>query len=81
DFLVRQMAWREQLEAAKAAQDAAALDRLEKTLNTEVREFQALLAEEIDQQRNYPLAADTLRKLRFTDKLLADVGAAYEELG
>jgi len=81
DFLVRQMAWREQLEAAKAAQDAAALDRLEKTLNTEVREFQALLAEEIDQQRNYPLAAETLRKLRFTDKLLADVGAAYEELG
>jgi molecular chaperone HscB len=80
DFLVQQMEWREQLEEAKAAQDAAVLDRLEKTLRSEARDFQALLGEEIDQQRNYPLAAATLRKLRFTDKLLAEVGAAYEAI-
>jgi molecular chaperone HscB len=80
DFLVQQMEWREQLEDAKAAQDAAVLDRLEKTLRGEARDFQALLGEEIDQQRNYPLAAATLRKLRFTDKLLAEVGAAYEAI-
>jgi len=78
DFLVQHMEWSEELADAKAAQDVSVLDRLEKTLRNEARDFQTRLAEEIDQQRDYPLAAETLRKLRFTDKLLAEVGAAYE---
>ena len=80
DFLVQHMEWSEELADAKAVQDAAVLDRLEKTLRREAREFQGLLGEQIDRQRDYPLAAETLRKLRFTDKLLAEVGAAYETI-
>ena len=80
DFLVRQMEWREQLEDAKAGGDVAVLDRLEKALSDEARAFQARLGEEIDQRGDYPLAAETLRKLRFTDKLLAEVGEAYETI-
>jgi len=79
-FLVQQMEWREQLEDAKAAADQAVLDRLEKALRDEARQFQTRLADEIDQQHDYPGAAETLRKLRFTDKLLAEVGAAFEEM-
>jgi molecular chaperone HscB len=81
DFLVRHMEMSEQLADAKAAHDVAALDQLERVLHKEARELQTRLAEEIDQQRDYAGAAETLRKLRFTDKLLAEVGAAYEEVG
>ena len=80
DFLVQHMEWSEELADAKTARDVAVLDRLEKTLRNEARDFQARLGEEIDRQRNYPLATETLRKLRFTDKLLAEVGAAYETI-
>ncbi len=78
DFLMQHMEWSEELADARAAQDVAALDRMEKTLRNEAREFQARLAEQIDQKHDYPAAGETLRKLRFTDKLLAEVGAAYE---
>ncbi len=80
DFLVQQMEWREQLEDAKTTRDVAVLERLEKNLRGEARDYQARLAEEIDLRRNDSLAAETLRKLRFTDKLLAEVGAAYEDM-
>jgi len=81
DFLMQHMEWSEELADARAAQDVAVLDRLEKTLRQEARELQARLGEEIDQRHDYPVAGETLRKLRFTDKLLAEVGMAYEELG
>lgn len=80
DFLVQQMEWREELEAAQANADLALLERLEKALRSEARAYQAQLAEELDQRRDYPAAGETLRKLRFTDKLLAEVGAAFESL-
>ncbi|MDD5388071.1 MAG: Fe-S protein assembly co-chaperone HscB [Gallionellaceae bacterium] len=80
DFLMQHMEWSEELADAKEAQDMAVLDRLEKTLRDEARELQAQLAEQIDQRHDYPAAGETLRKLRFTDKLLADVGNAYEEI-
>jgi molecular chaperone HscB len=78
DFLMQHMEWSEELADAKKARDVTVLDRLEKTLRNEARDFQAQLAEQIDQHQDYPAASETLRKLRFTDKLLAEVGSAYE---
>jgi molecular chaperone HscB len=78
DFLVRQMEWSEELEHVKASGNVAELDRLDKTLRAEACELQARLGEAIDEQRNYTHAAEILRKLRFTDKLLAEVGTAYD---
>ncbi len=80
DFLERHMDWSEELAQARGERDVAALERLEQALRSEARAYQSRLTEEIDQQHDYPLAAETLRKLRFTDKLLAEVGAAYEEM-
>lgn len=81
DFLMLHMDMSETLAEARAAQDVAVLDRLEKTLREEARQFQGRLADEIDARHDYPSAAETLRKLRFTEKLLAEVGNAYEEIG
>ncbi len=80
DFLMQHMEYSEALADARSTQDLAVLDRMEKTLRQESRAFQVTLAEQLDQQHDYPAAAETLRKLRFTEKLLADVGAAYEEI-
>ncbi len=80
DFLERHMDWSEELAQARGERDVAALERLEQALRGEARAYQSRLTEEIDQRHDYPVAAETLRKLRFTDKLLAEVGAAYEEL-
>jgi molecular chaperone HscB len=80
DFLDQQMEWREQLAAAAAAGDPTALERLERTLRGEAARHQARLAETLDDRRDDAAAADTLRKLRFTEKLLADVAAAFDKL-
>ena len=80
DFIMLQMEWREALEAARGSQDAAALDALEKALRRHAAELQAELGELLDVRRDYRGAGDVLRKLRFMDKLLEEVGAAYEEM-
>ncbi len=80
DFLSRQMEWREQLADAVAAQDLEGLDRLEQMLREEAGKHQRRLADVLDTHRDDAAAAETLRKLRFTEKLLADVAAAYDSL-
>ncbi len=80
DFIMQQMAWREVLEAARGANDPEALDALERSLKGQAKAMQTELAEQLDALRDYPRASDTLRKLRFMDKLLEEVGAAYEAM-
>ncbi len=80
DFLMQQMAWREALEDARAGQDPGALQSLEKTLREHARSLQAELGRLLDEQHDYARAGDTLRKVRFMDKLQEEVGAAYEDL-
>ena len=80
DFILAQMDWREALEEARAAKDADALGGLEHTLKTRSRALQAELADLLDTRQDYPGASDALRKLRFMDKLLEEVGTAYEDL-
>jgi molecular chaperone HscB len=77
DFLMRQMAWREAL--ADAGGDSGALARLEDELRAHAAELRAELAQQIDRRRDWPAAAATLRKLRFMDKLLEEIEAAYEQ--
>lgn len=80
DFLMQQMAWREQLEAAKAKGDINALQRLEQAVRGEAEALERELAELLDERHDYGRAAETLRKYRFMDKLLAEIEAAYDEI-
>jgi molecular chaperone HscB len=80
DFLMQQMEWRETLEEARAGKDLAALDALEKTLRGQAGDLRVLLGVLLDERHDYARAGDTLRKLRFMDKLLEEVGVAYESL-
>ena len=80
DFIMQQMEWREALADAAQAGDEGALQRLEKDLRGQAKALQTELARLIDEDRNYPRAGETLRKVRFMDKLLEEVDAAYEEM-
>jgi len=77
-FLMQQMEWREAIDAARNARDMAELDRLQAELNAAYRAVDKELADLLDVDRNPAGATAAVRKLKFMDKLLAEVGDAYE---
>jgi molecular chaperone HscB len=80
DFLMQQMELREAIESATRARDAAALDRLGADIATRKRALEARLAEAIDARKDYAGAAELVRKLRFLDKLDAEIDSAFEAI-
>lgn len=80
DFLMAQMEWRESLEAANEAHDAAALAGLETRLHAEMQALYALAEGQLDAQHDYPAAAATFRKLMFLEKLREEIHYAMTEL-
>lgn len=77
-FLMQQMEWREAIDVARDARDMAALDRLQAELNAAYRAVDKELADLLDVDKNPAAATAAVRKLKFMDKLLAEVGDAYE---
>ena len=80
EFLIRQMEQREALELAAAEKDGGALARMRTALRIEKRELQEAIGEQIDRRRDFPRAADLVRKLMFLDKLDAEIDAAFETM-
>jgi len=80
DFLLQQMEWREALMDAVENRDMTALQGLEKELQLQAKGLQSQLGHLLDEQKNFVEAGNVLRKVRFMDKLLQEVDAAYEEI-
>lgn len=80
DFLMQQMEWREALEDAAQSRDMAALQTLEKDLRAHAKALQGELASFLDERQDYVRAGETLRKVRFMDKLLEEIDTAYDEM-
>lgn len=79
-FLMQQMEWREAIEAARADKNMAMLDDLTRDLRMSHRQIEVQLADLIDTAHDFVAASETVRQLRFMDKLIAEVGDVYEEL-
>lgn len=79
-FLMEQMEWREAIGEAKDAGDAGELDHLASKLRKAMQELQEGLGKQLDQQHDFPGAAETVRKLRFFDKLREEINDALEAL-
>ncbi len=77
-FLMQQMEWREAISEARDAKDIAALDKLRDDLNKAYRTADSELAALLDVDKNPAAATESVRKLKFMDKLIAEVGDAYE---
>ncbi len=80
DFLMAQMDWREAVIDAQQARDVAALEELEARMQTETQALEAQVAIKIDSEKDYPTAAELVRKLRFMEKLAEEIHAAYDEI-
>ncbi len=80
DFLMQQMEWREAIEEAVQARDAAALTDLEMRLQHEMQELERELAAKIDVRCDYLAAAGDVRKLRFMEKLAEQIASAFDAL-
>ena len=72
------MEWREAISEARDAKDIAALDKLRDDLNKAYRTADSELAALLDVDKNPAAATESVRKLKFMDKLIAEVGDAYE---
>lgn len=79
-FLMRQMEWREAIEEAEQAGDLAALDRLLAELRRETVALTDALHAELDSAHDYAGAAESVRKLRFLDKVQTEIEQAIETL-
>lgn len=80
DFLMQQMEWREGIQEAREAGDMAALQTIEADLVSTARQLRSQLAEQLDERHDYPGAAQSVRKLKFMDKLVVEIHDTYEAL-
>lgn len=80
DFLLQQLGLREELELAVSRKDAAALDGLRADLRRSKDALIAEIREALDARKDYPGAADLLRKLMFLDRFHGEIDQAYEEV-
>jgi molecular chaperone HscB len=80
EFLMRQMEWREAIEEARNAADLAALEALSRELRHEANHLQDDLSAALDERGDYSGASETVRKLRFLDKVQTEIDFAIETL-
>ena len=80
EFLAEQMEWREEVETARDAGDAAALASLDGESAAEQKRLHAELARLIDREADFAGAKRALFRLMFLDKLREDIGDAQEAI-
>jgi molecular chaperone HscB len=80
EFLAQQMEWRESVVAAKAAKDEATLESLARTKRAEEKALFSVLAAQLANADAMSNAKDTVRKLRFLEKLGEEIDDAVGEL-
>jgi molecular chaperone HscB len=78
DFLMHQIAWREELEEA---QDAAAIDKLRAEVDAGRARALSTLDRLIDEKGDFPAAARQIRALMFIARFAEDIEAKSEQLG
>ncbi|WP_137939040.1 Fe-S protein assembly co-chaperone HscB [Chitinivorax sp. B] len=78
EFLMAQMEWREAIMEAKFSQNVAELEQLSRRLRHEVNDLHHTLHTLLDEEGRTDLAATTVRKLRFMEKLDEEIGNAID---
>ena len=76
DFLMQQMEWREVVSDARATRNMGTHERLRGELEAERRDMLAQLERAIDRDANFDAGCSLVRKLRFLEKLEAEIDEA-----
>jgi molecular chaperone HscB len=80
DFLMQQMEWRESVEEGRARSDVGRLESLRLEIEASRAEMHALLARALGGERNYDAGCSLVRKLRFLDKIEAEIDDALDAI-
>ncbi|MDR3056264.1 MAG: Fe-S protein assembly co-chaperone HscB [Zoogloeaceae bacterium] len=75
-FLMEQMEWREGVMEARVGGDQHELEHLRRRLGADMRARYQTLAQRLDDQKDYPAAAESVRQLMFLEKLRAEIDDA-----
>jgi len=76
-FLLQQMQWREDLDAANAAED---VDKISRQCKMAVRDVLQKIEQMLDQQQDFQAAVGQVRALMFLERFSADVAARQDQL-
>ena len=80
EFLIEQMEWREAVAEARSGREQNELEQLHHRVKQRMNRRYEQLAEILDEQHDFTLAADLVRRLMFLEKLLFEIDEAMEEL-
>lgn len=80
DFLMQQLEMREELEGAVGRKDFSLLDGLKAKLKIQSQNLQAAIGESIDARKDFPGAAEQVRKLMFLHRIEEEIDTAYEAI-
>ena len=80
EFLMEQMEWREAVSEARIAHEQGELEQLHYRVKQRMNKRYEELAELLDDQHDYPLAADRVLRLMFLEKLLFEIDDAMAAL-
>jgi molecular chaperone HscB len=78
DFLMQQMEWREAVDVARDDLDVDELDRLRGDIRDSQDEMLRMLERALDTDANFVAGCSLVRKLRFLEKLEAEIDSALE---
>ena len=78
DFLMQQMEWREAVAESRGGHDARRLGQLRAEIGAERAEMLRQLERAIDRDANYDAGCSLVRKLRFLEKIEAEIDEALE---
>lgn len=76
EFLVEQMEWREAVADARAENALEALEALDQRVKASIRSGYEELAILLDDQQDFVMAADRVRRLMFLERLWVDIDEA-----
>lgn len=79
DFLVQQMSWREELDAARRAPGGAAAQELAREVHARREHTLQRLAAALDERGDYATAAACVRELHFIERFRAELAAYLDE--
>ena len=80
EFLMEQMEWREAVAEALSAREQGELEQLHHRVKQRMHARYEELGVLLDDQPDYPLASDRVRRLMFLEKLLFDIDDAMAAL-
>jgi molecular chaperone HscB len=80
DFLMEQMEWREAVMEARAGGDHHELERLYNRLNGDITARYEEVARLLDDEKDFALAAERVRRLMFLEKLMSEIDDALASL-